>query len=315
MGGIDENKSKEEISYFLFFDILGFSILSIENPEVATTRLEKVYKIVNECIANENHQKIIFSDSVFVWGNNLHDDFNNIKLMWRKFFNNDCLVRGAIVQCEYRAKKGNYTEEREGEKEEDCISFKFNKEVAIAAGLESDGIKGPRIIVQNELAKRLVKKAWLDEIEFRNSLYDLMKKWNPQEDEQQDFYISQVPENSNYEINWMFDLKEYIDDRYNNKDEEPSDVSLKQYMLKKDFLKRVRVYKYTLKDKGQEQLSGIGKIFDRYLEKAEAVFNAYNKYKDERERTEKKTIMNNAERNESLTNQKKAKKKNVPETK
>lgn len=308
MSGNDKEKNKKEIPYFLFFDILGFSILSIENSEVATNRLKKVYNIVNECIANENHHKIIFSDSVFVWGKDLHDDFNNIKLMWRKFFNDDCLVRGAIVQCEYRAENGNYTKNED----KGFISFEFKEEVAKAAGLEKDGIKGPRIIVQNELAKKLIDKAWLDDIEFRNSLSDMMNKWDPRKDERQDFYISQVPENSNYEINWMFDLKEYINDRYNNKDEEPTDVSLKQYMLKKDFLKRVRVYKYTLKDKGQEQLSGIGKIFDRFLEKAEAVFNAYNKHKkDEQEKIKNKTNINNAERKEILTNRKNAKKKNV----
>jgi hypothetical protein len=213
------------MGYTYYGDLLGISGYYNLGSEIAKNKLNDFYdttffSLSTYCMANENVKVNMFSDSIFIWGDEPIAILKELQKVYIKLIHKGLLLRGAIVKgkLEYdpRIELRNYKK-----------NLPTDDTLAKAVGLEKSQ-KGSRLLIEADLATELLyhKIEWLT---IDGYIRDIQKSNNPFIDYDNILRrICPTPDNNSYELLYFWvchNQLEHEDIDYDIKKNELNEIS------------------------------------------------------------------------------------------
>lgn len=143
---------QDGMNYTFYGDLLGVSSYYKLGTDIAYSKLNLYYNITFKtletyCQNNQDVQVLMFSDSMFMWGNDAFEALRQLHRVYRKLLAHFLFLRGAMVarklEIDPRFTLSNFKK-----------TLPKDDTLARAVGLEASH-KGARLIIENDLARRL----------------------------------------------------------------------------------------------------------------------------------------------------------------
>jgi hypothetical protein len=213
------------MGYTYYGDLLGISGYYNLDSNIAKNKLNEFYNttffsLSNYCMSNKKVKVNMYSDSIFIWGDEPIGILKELQKVYIKLFFKGLLLRGAIVKGKLKYDPRLELSNFEKRLPEDNT-------LARAVGLEKSQ-KGARLIIENRLAKELLnhKQEWLT---IEGYIKEIPKSNNPHMDYDNILRrISPTPDYKSYELLYFWacsNFKANVDLNYENMRKELNEIS------------------------------------------------------------------------------------------
>jgi hypothetical protein len=236
------------MGYTYYGDLLGISGYYNLDSQIAKNKLNDFYNttffsLSTYCMANKNVKVNMYSDSIFIWGDEPIGILKELQKVYIKLIHKGLLLRGAIVKgkLEYdpRIELDNYKK-----------NLPKDDTLARAVGLEKSQ-KGARLLIESDLAKELLNHK-IDWLTVDGYIKDIQKCNNNQHTAYDNILsrICPTPDYKSYELLYFWICHNHFTH---------ADID---YEIKKDELEEISKM---LNDKLAEHYKETVKLLDRCL--------------------------------------------------